>query len=91
MCGTGTQPGCDVMPSGVGHLAEVVSGDVAPLAVGLSEPPVFVSPEVRELQDADMLVLLQTELLLAACHKCVHSVELRKHTHAYKTCRLLSV
>lgn len=91
MCGIGIQPGCGVMSSGIGHLAEVVSGDVASLAVGLSEPPVFVSPKVGELQDADMLVFLQTELLLTACHECIHSVELRKHTHTHTTYRLLSV
>lgn len=68
------------MSSGVGHLAEVVSGDVALLAVGLREPPVFVSPLVRELQDSDMLVLLQTELLLTACRKCIYRIELRTHT-----------
>lgn len=74
--------------SGIGHLAEVVSRDVAPLAVGLSEPPVFVSSLVRKLYDADMLVLLQTELLLTACHKCIHCIELRTPTHTHRLMRV---
>lgn len=60
------------------HPAQVVGRDVSFLSIGLGQPPVFVASQVRELQDADVLVLLQCQFLVAARFECIHSIKLPK-------------